>query len=106
MDLQAKKEQMDVLVKQLQQLREMQLGKGTVRLRIMMWILIWKFSYFHIFTFSKEMALSQERSVNETIENGEDDVPLATRSAKDTGDNVDDEKILEALQLHKKLRYY
>jgi hypothetical protein len=50
------------------------------------------------------MALSQERSVNETIENGEDDVPLATRSAKDTGENVDDEKILEALQLHRKLR--
>ncbi|CAB4002442.1 pericentriolar material 1 -like isoform X1, partial [Paramuricea clavata] len=78
MDLQAKKEQMDALVEQLQQLREMQLGK--------------------------EMALPQERSVNETIENGEDDVPLATRSAKDTGDNVDDEKILEALQLHRKLR--
>jgi hypothetical protein len=50
------------------------------------------------------MGLSQERNVNETIENGEDDVPFATRSAKDTGDNVDDEKILEALQLHKKLR--
>jgi hypothetical protein len=30
MDLQAKKEQMDALVEQLQQLREMQLGKGTV----------------------------------------------------------------------------
>jgi hypothetical protein len=30
MDLQAKKEQMDALVGQLQQLREMQLGKGTV----------------------------------------------------------------------------
>ncbi|XP_028402891.1 pericentriolar material 1 protein-like [Dendronephthya gigantea] len=78
MDLQAKKEQMDALVQQLHQLREMQLGK--------------------------EIALPQERSVNETTENGDDDVPLATKSAKDTGDNVDDEKILEALQLHRKLR--
>ena len=33
MDLQAKKEQMDALVEQLQQLREMQLGKGTVWLK-------------------------------------------------------------------------
>ena len=31
MDLQAKKEQMDALVGQLQQIREMQLGKGTVK---------------------------------------------------------------------------
>lgn len=30
MDLQAKKEQMDALVEQLQHLREMQLGKGTL----------------------------------------------------------------------------
>ena len=51
-----------------------------------------------------ENALSQERSVNETSQNGEEDVPFTTKSAKDTGDNVDDEKILEALQLHKKLR--
>ena len=50
------------------------------------------------------MALSQERNVNETSENRENEVPLATRSAKDTGDNVDDEKMLEALQLHRKLR--
>ena len=50
------------------------------------------------------MALPQQRSINETIENGEEDVPFTTKSAKDTGDNVDDEKILEALQLHRKLR--
>lgn len=34
MDLQAKKEQMDALVEQLQQLREMQLGKGMVYNRV------------------------------------------------------------------------
>lgn len=51
------------------------------------------------------MAPPQERSVNESNENQDDDVPLATRSAKDTGENVDDEKIIEALQLHKKLRF-
>ena len=38
MDLQAKKEQMDALVAQLQQLREMQLGKGTDILECIMCI--------------------------------------------------------------------
>ncbi|XP_068701936.1 pericentriolar material 1 protein-like isoform X2 [Montipora foliosa] len=74
MVLEAKKEQMDTLLKELQSLREAQLKKESL-----------------------EAAVGASSSVNES--KLEEDEPLATTSEK-----LDDERILEALEVHEKLQ--
>lgn len=74
MVLEAKKEQMDTLLKELRSLRESQLKKESL-----------------------EAAVGTSSSVNES--KLEEDEPLATTSEK-----LDDERILEALEVHEKLQ--
>ncbi|XP_078372053.1 pericentriolar material 1 protein-like isoform X2 [Oculina patagonica] len=72
--LEAKKEQMDTLLKELQSLKEAQLRKESL-----------------------EASGVTSASVNESKQ--EEDEPLATTSQK-----LDDERILEALEVHEKLK--
>ncbi|XP_022808607.1 pericentriolar material 1 protein-like isoform X2 [Stylophora pistillata] len=74
MVLEAKKEQMDTLLKELQSLKEAQLRKESL-----------------------DAAGGASASVNESKQ--EEDEPLATTSQK-----LDDERILEALEVHEKLK--
>ncbi|XP_020606434.1 pericentriolar material 1 protein-like [Orbicella faveolata] len=74
MVLEAKKEQMDTLLRELQSLKEAQLRKETL-----------------------EAGGVANPSVNESKQ--EEDEPLATTSQK-----LDDERILEALEVHEKLK--
>lgn len=74
MVLEAKKEQMDTLLKELQSLKEAQLKKESL-----------------------EATGGASASVNESKQ--EEDEPLATTSEK-----LDDERILEALEVHEKLQ--
>ncbi|XP_032242223.2 pericentriolar material 1 protein isoform X2 [Nematostella vectensis] len=76
MALQAKKEQMDSLLRELQQLREAQLRKENL-----------------------ESTGPRVSSVNESRQDEEDEKPLATKSQK-----LDDDRILEALEVHEKLK--